>query len=87
MTVDDYKFNMRKYRGALKSVDTELETIYLAGTERFINYTLASKDMGVSKLAYITDNLTVAQQDEFLDWLTDKKRFVNEIDLKLTEII
>ena len=87
MTVSDYKFNMRKYRGHLKSMDTELEAIYEFGISRFIDWTLANKAIGVAKMAYIADNLGVDKQNEFLDWMNQQARTKNEIDTKLMEMI
>ena len=87
MTLQTYKEKIRTYRGHLKSMDKELESIYDFGTEEFIEFSLTSKAIGVTKMAYIAENLSWDDQKEFIIWIHDGKRNKSAIDIKLLDLI
>lgn len=87
MNVNDYKEAIRKYRGHLKSVDTELSEIWTSGSNNFIEFSLSNKSMGVRKMAEVANCMIHEDQDKFIVWMQEKVRKKNEIDSKLMEMI
>jgi len=87
MTVNEYKEAIRKYRGHLASMDLELEAIHEFATPKFLEYSLRSKKMGVSKMAMIADSVSDEDMDELVDWLDERVRSKAEIDIKLLDLI
>jgi hypothetical protein len=87
MKLEEYKSNIRKYRGHLASMDDALEEIHTSGCEEFIEFTLSTKAIGVGKMAMIATSLSHHQQQIFLVWMSLEKRTANQISLKLLELI
>ena len=87
MTLENYKESIRKYRGHLKSVDVELDSLWNNGTKDLIEYSLSSKRVGVRKMCYMAEGLSNEQQDAFVTWMKVKKRCKNEVDVKLLGLI
>ena len=85
MTQDTYKDSIRKYRGHLRSMDEELNSIYELGSNELTEWSLGSKIIGVSKIAKIAE-LDKDIQVKFLIWVQAYKRTKNDIDVKLLEI-
>ena len=87
MTLDMYKANIRRYRGCLSSMDAELDALYEFSSDKFKEYSLSSKAMGVAKMCMIADSVSLEDQDELVDWLLERVRCKSEIDIKLLDII
>ena len=87
MTLTQYKESIRKYRGHLKSCDSELNEIWKSGSGKLIGFSLVSKLMGVGKMANVANGMTHEDQDKFVSWLLEKKRNKTSIDVKLLELI
>ena len=87
MTLENYKESIRKYRGHLKSVDVELDSLWNNGTKDLLEYSLSNKGMGVRKMCEMSLHLSDEQQDAFVTWMKVKKRCKNEVDVKLLGLI
>ena len=87
MDLEQYKEAIRKYRGHLKSCDGELEEIFNYGCHDFKDWTLSTKAIGVHKMAYIAINMNDKKQQEFVVWVTKKKRTVTDIDMYILKEI
>ena len=87
MTLEEYKTSIRKYRGHLRSMDKDLEIIYDYGVSEFVDYSLTSKKMGVSKMAIIADNMNDVEQVDLITWLGVKGRSKTDIDIYLLGVL
>lgn len=85
MTLQQYKNQMRAYRGYLLDMDEELSTLFFMASDKFREYSLHRKDMGITKMTKLVFTLDIIEQDMFLLWLYEKKRNRKEIDLKLSK--
>jgi hypothetical protein len=85
MELDEFKREMRVYRGRLSSMDEVMANIYVKSSDEMFNWALQTKHVGLRKISEICDRLTVEEQDEFLIWHSAEKRRARDIDLKLME--
>ena len=85
MELNEFKKEMRIYRGRLSSMDEVMANIYVKSSDEMFNWTLQTKHLGLRKISEICDRLTAEEQDEFLIWHSAEKRRVRDIDLKLME--
>lgn len=85
MNVDSYKEQMRINRGRLSSMDNELEDVWENSTDKFREFTLHTKCLGITKLAWIANMLSGQHQDEFVDWYYKNSPKKLQIETKLME--
>ena len=87
MTLLEYKTKIRHYRGALKSMDDNLDELYENATKELLEYSLARKTIGIHKMSIIAIEANSDTQKNLVVWLMSEKRNKIEIDIKLLEII
>ena len=87
MTLADYKSNMRVNRGKLKSMDEDLATLYMYGSERLRDWALHNKFIGIRKLAVLAEGASKEDQDNFVSWICEGRRTIGEIDIKMLEVL
>ena len=85
MTLQQYADELRAIRGKLKSMDKEINLIWSTGSDKFIEFTLTHKVLGLRNLAIIVAAMSKAEQDEFVNWCLLKTRTKNDILVKLME--
>ena len=67
MELNEFKKEMRVFRGRLSSMDEVMANIYVKSSDEMFNWTLQTKHVGLRKISEICDRLTVEEQDEFLE--------------------
>jgi hypothetical protein len=67
MELNEFKKEMRLFRGRLSSMDEVMANIYVKSSDEMFNWTLQTKHVGLRKISEICDRLTVEEQDEFLE--------------------
>lgn len=85
MRLEDYKAKMRVNRGRLTSMDAEMEDLWTNGTIPFREFSLHTKCLGISKLAWIANFLEAHEQLEFIEWVKENNPNKLEIETKLSE--
>lgn len=85
MTNSEFIKAMRANRGALKTVELEMEAINTIGTSALIEYALTTKQIGVKVLSEIA-RYPAVKQDEFVVWVNLEHRNKQDIEIKLASL-